>query len=200
MATVWNSADKSANITLSNTDHTATSDAGAGNEGVQSTGSGHSTGKWYIEFFDITTGGNTFGIGFHDTSLTLGNDPQFRVTQDGTTFVPSGGSFAQPGTSPVGVNVSFAIDLDALRGYIRYDGGSWYGPAGAGADPVAGTGGFDLTSAGLPWLPTLRVQFDPRGATMNAGDSGFTYGIPSGFAAWDATGIPPTVARAMMVG
>ena len=87
-----------------------------------------------------------------------------------------------------GVIVSVAVDLNANLIWFRQNGNYWNGIAGA--NPATGAGGYDISgiAGGLIYLfGTVYGQQDK--IIMNPGSSAFTYGVPSGFIAWDSA--PP---------
>ena len=194
MATVWNPADKTASISLSNTNHTAVTTVG-GNEGVRATPTYHgASGKWYLEYTGITFGaGNSCRWGFADAGLSLG-------TATGVMGVDTAGNVnggaGSMGSSPAGKTVCIAMDFDNKRMWARYDGGSWVGNGGS-ADPAANTNGLDIsTGFTLPVIPYTRLQFAGTG-TLNCGDSAFVQAVPSGFLGWDAP--PPPVSYGQVI-
>jgi hypothetical protein len=72
--------------------------------------------------------------------------------------------------------------------YFRLDNGSWFGSA-PGADPVANTGGMDLSAmAGTTMYPAVQGTGD-AGITVNFGASAFSFPVPSGYVAgWPHSG------------
>ncbi len=187
MALLWNGSDSTAHISLSNTDHTATAGSGSGNEGIRGTIS-KSSGKWYLEYSALTNLGGSGRIGFANGTDTLGGAGQFGIDPGGTFHIPSGGSFADFGSTYVGKVVDFAVDLTNNLVWARYDGGNWNG--NGSADPATGTGGHDITGWTGSIFPYTWMQFNPGTATLNGGDSSFTYAAPSGFTAWGGTPSP----------
>ena len=193
MTTTWNPADVSTRVSLSDTNHIATTIAGSGNEGGRATTS-KSSGKWYLEYSAITSTGNErCGFGPASESITSNSVPQHGIDLGGTVNVPGSGTWSPFGGGVAGHVVGFAIDIGALRSYIRYDNGAWGGTGGLTADPVAGTGGFDLTGLTLPTFPKFFLQFNPGTITINCGDRAFAHAPPTGFTAWD--NIPPLPPR-----
>jgi hypothetical protein len=208
MPTVWDTV--SSHVAKSDTDHRVTSGSGSGNEGALAGTVGKSTGKWYLEFPNIDTGGFGFGLGFGpaSTGLTSGNIPEFRMTGNAGIIIPGGGAFGGAATNPTGDLVALLVDLDASpkRGWMQFNG-TWYGNAGVlGAPPAPGdTSGFDLTGATFPWFPIVWLQFNPCFCDINAGDRAFTNPPPTGFNPWDgvaggnATGATITVTTSLPV-
>jgi hypothetical protein len=183
--TVWNSGDITAHIALSDTDHTATSGSGSGNEGVRATVS-HSTGKWFLEYSNISF---PYGarLGFAAAGDTLGGNGQFALDASGITHQPDSSSFSDfGGVNPTGHIIDFAVDLDNSSFWIRYDGGNWNGSGTA--NPSTNTGGHSLSTLVTPIFPYVWLQFNPCTTTIDGGDypsPTFAYPAPSGFNPWD---------------
>lgn len=190
MTTTWNASDKDAAITLSNTNHTASTTGG--DAGVRGTTS-HASGKWYLEYTAITNGGLRDIRGFASATQALNTNTMttgFGCNDAGSMTV-NGGSAAG---SPAGHTLQMAIDIDAGKVWLRLDGGTWNGNGGASPDPATGASGSDYTSlvaahiALFPFCVMLDFGAVPT-TTLNAGDSAFANAPPSGFTAWDST--PP---------
>src|SRR5262245_8044916 len=115
MATTWNPADKTANITLSNGNLTATNGAAAGNT-VRAT-SGLGSGKWFFEVtMSVWLGANS-GPG---VALSTAPMPWFNNTP-GVAYVDgfgniringatSGSALGTPGSGDI---IACAVDLTA---------------------------------------------------------------------------------------
>lgn len=189
MSTTWNPADKASGITLSSTNHVATSTSG--NNSVRGTTS-HASGKWYLEFptITITSGGGLVGVGDAMASLTGG------ATNNAIGVAPGGGIqfFASSHVNPfagapslTGHRLGLAIDFDNGLAWFRLDGGDWNGSPTA--DPASGAGGF--SGAGFPdtLFPFTWIQ-NSGSTTINCGDSPFVDPVPASFAGWD---VPPVV-------
>jgi hypothetical protein len=182
--TVWNTGDSTAHIATSDTDHTATSGSGSGNEGIRATVS-HATGKWFIEFTNVSY---LYGgwLGFAAASDTLGGTGQFGIDSGGNSHFTSGSSSGDPGSNPTGHVVDFAIDLDNSLMWSRYDGGNWNGSGTA--DPATGAGGHSISGFTGPVFPYAWLQFNPDTVTIDGGDypsPTFIHPAPSGFTPWN---------------
>lgn len=185
----WNPSDKDAAITLSNTNHTATT--ASGDAGVRGTKS-HSSGKWYIEFTATATGTLRYAAGFARADQLLNTG-----TLSHTACVTLGGFFSPGGGSNVGALaghvIQIAIDLSAGLAWWRIDGGTWNGNGGASPDPATGTNGAVYTSGGgltagdtlFPFCDMVSFGGTPI-TVINTGDSSFANAPPTGFVAWDA--------------
>ena len=162
----------------------------------------HSTGKFYAEF-GMWVSSNQSGVGIGNASAVpaswggiAGNSPGpasngagIFQNENGTIWVDevqqtNSYDLALQG----GVIVSVAVDLNANLIWFRQNGNYWNGIAGA--NPATGAGGYDISgiAGGLIYLfGTVYGQQDK--IIMNPGSSAFTYGVPSGFIAWDSA--PP---------
>ena len=192
MATVWNPADKTAHVSLSNTNHTATAVTGGGNDGVRATPTYHgASGKRYLEYTGITHAYSS-RWGLADAGLALGDSsPVLGVDTAG--YINGGYG---PIGDPAGHTVCFALDFDNKRMWVRYDAGSWVGNGGT-PDPATNTSGIDISANAFPVIPYMYVQYSTDTGTLNCGDSAFVQAIPSGFLAWDAP--PPPVSYGQVI-
>lgn len=183
--TFWDSADKSANMTLSGGNLIATATGTAAGVRVNKT---KSTGKWYVEhlinpfdasdeaYVGIMTStwpvGGVGGFTGDSERLVLGhigevNGPYGTVEPGGIGYLP-------------GDIVSMSVDLDNNRVWFKVNAGNWNG--NGAANPSTNTGGFQLTG-GLPMR--LYVYSGFSGASWSTKfESGFTYTVPSGFSGW----------------
>ncbi len=177
----WNPADKSAGVTLSNGNLTATVQ---GSEQARAT-LGRSTGKWYFEVVAVANVAQS-GFGFSDLVATVDGG-----STQATEFLWFGGGL---GWIWLGTTWDFtvktialsevgglAIDLDAGKAWVRNFAG-WSG------DPVAGTGGNSIGYVAEPVYPVCGAVGGAvdNDITANFGATAFAYTVPSGFAAWDA--------------
>jgi hypothetical protein len=196
MATVWDPADKTTNITLSSGNHIATTTGGAGNEGVRASPTYHgASGKWYLEYTGISFG-HTSRWGFTSAMETLGDTAGvLGIDTAGWINAGAGG----PCGDPTGHTVCFAMDFDNKKMWVRYDGGAWVGNGGASPDPATDTNGVDITGFTSPVVPYFYGQFSGDTGTLNCGDSAFVQAIPSGFTAWDSIPPPPPVSYGQVI-
>lgn len=193
---VWNSADKAANMSLSNGDRTmtATSNASGGARGTV----GKSSGKWYFELvqgatvFGSGAAAVPFGIATSGVSLTaddVGADANgagirrdcsnYRYNATNTAANPDPGGFAT--TSAV---LMVAFDADA--GSIWFGAnGTWGGVGGVTGDPGAGTTPSISGLGSGPWFPIAkRNSTNGASITLNASAALCAYAAPSGFSYW----------------
>ena len=193
MAVTWNSADKSADITLSGSDLVATCTNGTpGQYNVRAT-IGRTTGKRLVKF-TITgqAAARQMHVGLWNTAVNNstwpGGQPGGLTTGESAGQVWQNGGWLGPVVPFVtGDVVLIAIDMDARKLWIKPGAGNWN--ADAGADPQAGTGGISYTAITGALFPGLNGS-----ATGDAVTADFAYtnvSLPS-FLAWESNGEPTT--------
>jgi hypothetical protein len=186
----WNSADASADLTLSLSDtrasYTGPSDFQAG--AVRAT-VGKSTGKWVFEIGINSTGYHSPGLA--NSSVVLDEYPgvagglnvvysqqsatEWKTNNDATT-IGTGASMTPGG------NVTFAVDLDAELLWTAINGGNWNN--NGSADPATGTGGWDISALNAgPFFPYVVLNFPAEGIA-DIRNAGMAKSIPTGFSAW----------------
>lgn len=189
--TVWNSADKSADITLSVSDRVATRNAGAAAwraaRGVSSFTIGTAT-KRYFEVEVTGLGGSSgfiAGVALSAASLEsyIGSDNSgygfqaVNAAQRNAYY--SGTPVAYTSVPAIGVGERMMVALDVATGRL------WFGTKGAWiGDPAAGTGYVYTVAAGT-YFPGISLYDNPAGGRLYA-DGGYLYNRPSGFVSWDA--------------
>ena len=196
---VWNSADKTATVTLSNGDKTATS--GSSNGGVRGN-VGKASGKWYFELnIDTTNVWNTSGTiraygiataafvtlgstGPGDASGSAGilvNLNNFRL--DGGSTVTNN---PDPGTAASGGVIMLAFDAGAGNLWFGFNG-TWCGVGGVVGDPGAGTTpSLSSIPAGTYFPCISRSGGSGRPVDLWASLADCAYSLPSGFSYWGA--------------
>lgn len=194
--TTWNPADKSAAITLSNGNLTATDTATEDSDGVRST-TGQSAGKVYFEVTATTSstdwaaglanstfpltlhaglGGDGNGIGFYNV-----NPPQYIYYNNGAlaTGTTAGAS---------GDIIYFAADLTNhllwVSSPVMRAASTPWNDSGS-ANPATGVGGVSFTGLTCPCFITFNDE-EPGAATINAGGP-FNGTVPTGFVAFQPT-------------
>jgi len=183
---IWNPADL-VNITLSNGNHTATSQATSG--GVRAACS-VTTGQkiyWEVTFNTITSTqtaagcarstanlGNLAGLGTANAAVVFGNG----IININAGFAGSIGT--RSSGDVIGIAVDFAAGLIWFR---VAPSGNWNGSGTA--NPATGTGGFSISGiTGGPLFPNFSTtNLANEVITGNFGDSTFTGAVPSGFSA-----------------
>ena len=188
--TTWNSADKHADITLSGGDLIATKTGTTAFRGFRGVAN-HSTGKYYWEYVvgSEVTANNTY-MGFSNSSQALttfmGSSNNSVAWATGATQLikNSGGFSSGTGVSyAAGDVVSWALDLDNSRVWVRKNGGNWMNDGAK--DPATNTGGIDISGvAAGPYYPSGSLLTATDYVTANFGGSAYTYTPPSGFGNW----------------
>lgn len=195
---VWNSADKTASVTLSNGDKTAT--ASATNQGVRGN-IGKSAGKWYCEIVQgatpwQNTGGNyVFGVALAGFA-TLGSTGvglaagSAGVQVNLNNFTLNNGTAVaddpDPGTGTAAGSVfMIALDMDGAQVWFGLDG-TWCGVGGVTGVPATGTApSLSGLTAGA-YFPCVSLSDSGGIAHLYASASDCTYSPPSGFSYWSA--------------
>jgi len=187
----WSSFDKSANVTLSNIDKTATvTTALSGGARSTTKRTNGTAGKWYAEFVLVTP--NSLRVGIHEASATITSAFQ------GTYYTASTGVIAVLGTAgsvdlgPAAVAgdvISMALDAGAERIWFRSNGGLWN--ADAAANPATGTNGIDISATPNTDHALWGQSSQISAVTIRTKFAEFGYAAPSGFKSW-MNETPPT--------
>lgn len=173
--TTWNPSDKSANITLSGGDLTATDGAGDGGYYAVRGTVGKSSGKWYWEVTvgtGVVPSASQVSIGAATTSHTLS---AFLGSASGGWGYTNTGGKADAGSSTTGWGATYvtadvigvALDMDTKKLTV-YKNGTLVGDI---STALSGT-----------VYPAVSLS-GGRAVTVNFGASAFTHSAPSGFAA-----------------
>lgn len=192
--TTWNPADKTAGVTLSNGNRTAT---GAGSlQGARGVDS-QSTGKYYVEYTG-TFGANESVIGFGaSTAAISGSSLTGTVVyhKSGLVFVNGNGVLFSLPTLSSGSLLCAALDLTNRLIWFRVGAaGQWNGSGTA--NPATGTGGQSITAIPATLFPYVNV-WNGDSATANFGDTAFTGAVPSGFTAGFPAPAPTAITGAL---
>lgn len=175
VATAFNPSDKSTEITLTNSNLTATGTGTSGHIGSVRSLISKSSGKWYWEVTVVTQGfsGSSFAIGIADATFNVsagsgpGTDTHAYVCWDDggkeTNNVFTGGYCSNMVvTSKVGV----AMDLDGGTITLYFNGVS----QGTMFSGITGT-----------WYAMYYGDVFANSCTFNFGGSAFTYAAPAGY-------------------
>jgi hypothetical protein len=178
--TTWSTTDKTASVTLSNGNLTATTITVA--QGLRAADR-QASGKFYLEFTMNTTNSATY-IGLVGINTTLGISttvaPSAVVNINGTISVDNVSTGIQLGVRSSGDVYGVAVDLSNRLIWFRVaPSGNWNNSAAA--SPGTGVGGIGITGGlGLPLYPW--AYFNGAGNIVaNFGDSAFSGTVPSGF-------------------
>jgi len=184
--TVWNTADKSANVTLTNASLTASASS-ASNCAVRGTAS-KATGKYY---FEVTSTGtiSASGIGLATAAANLSTAQTavgpivFVNATNGIIFLNGGSIGGVTNTPPAasGDVTLIAVDLTLQRIWFRRNNTLWNNSVPA--DPATNTGGLDISSVFGAAAAFPLVTFGSTGLnhTANFGASAFAFAAPAGF-------------------
>lgn len=184
-ADAWDVNDKSSNITLSNSDKTATTtSASAG--GIRSTTKQTSgtAEKYYAEFLVGSTRPTLVGITPQLPQSVNSDVGSFNVAlSDGTIALNASTVLAVIGAFASGDVACVAWDAGARLVWFRRNGGSWNNSGSA--NPATGTGGGDCSfSADIGHALWMQSTISGSSATVRTELAEFTQSVPSGFKSW----------------
>lgn len=199
--TIWNAADKSATISLSGGNLTATSST-AVSQSVRSSTS-KSSGKVFFEL-TLSTLTNDISVGIANATMALnvggglGGDanglgfyavsPAQSAWINGTQLY-GGGTYT---SSSAGAVVSVALDISNKLVWIstavmRATSTPWNNSGTA--NPATGTNGQSIsTLAAGPYYICFNDDLGGAVAVLNVGASAYNQSIPTGFSSWDVQG------------
>jgi hypothetical protein len=182
----WNASDKSANITLSNGNLTATASSATGSA-VRTTIS-QSTGKYYFEIAGTGTPANSFaglttGTKSLDTIQASASSCILARFSDGLilnelNFV---GNMAGGAAGVNGDVTCLAVDMTNKRIWFRRNSTNWND--NASFNPATNVGGYDISPTFASTAAFPFVSFNGTGFNYiaNFGASTFVGAVPAGF-------------------
>jgi hypothetical protein len=192
MTVLWNTADKSANITLSGSSLIATASSAA--QGGVRADTSFAGGLLYYEVKLNGTAGNLTGIGWCNAAAAftsyigidtkgIGGFPQ----NTNTNIVINNASIGTVGRNgSTGEILRIAVNFTSSKIWFALPGSYWNNSATA--DPGSGTGGLSIsTIAAGPYFPFFCVNASGFGVTANFGATPFQFPIPSGFSPVDTS-------------
>jgi hypothetical protein len=180
---VWNSSDKTANLTLSggNLVATATGDTAA----VRSVASVTTNQKVYMEYVPTVNANDQqfgFALATHNFTATIGANEggtsrSFGVWYTGTyqDFSSADNNAAMPAYA-TGNRVGIAYDDGAKRFWSRVNGGAWSNSG----DPAAGTGGRVVSVTGTLYACVF-IAYNTEITTARFASGSWIDSAPSGF-------------------
>jgi hypothetical protein len=210
----WNPADKATEITLSNSNATATSTNHVNGYAVRGV-TAHSTGKWYIEFQDLVVDPAQTDdyVGFASLPEPLETSGFSSTSQ--ITYLSAGSNFSDvafsfttglPAYSGGGHTVCMAVDFDNNLAWVRIDNGNWNSTT-TSQDPSSGISSFNRTISNTEWYPFASLRSVSDAATLAETPAEFLYTPPTGFNPWGgltnfwaSTDSPDTMSAAGTVG
>lgn len=190
-----NTADTSANLTLSGGNLTFVRNVGGGSWASVRANQGKQSGKWYFEVRNNANGATNgdIMIGFMRNTDVLTTYPgnvaqstasigwQMNMSPDSVKFKGGTGSLGAQtgyGFANTAQYSHIAVDLDAGNVWVRNSSGSgWAG----GGDPTTGTLPTFTIPAGSYVYPAFGQFSNPASATVNFGATAFNGTVPSGF-------------------
>jgi len=203
--TEWSSTNKTAGITLSNFNLTATANASTTNwvkaVSVKATGAG----KFYWEVWPTAwVSGNT-AHGFCPSALSNPNASSYSgvcaIARTGAIWVDgSSTGTTLTGVTPGTSKFSIALDLVGKLVWFRVaPSGNWNNSGTA--NPATGAGGVDVSAiTGIDAVPVAMTGTISDAVDANFGGFAFSGAVPSGFATgWTAAAVPSTQGPRVMV-
>lgn len=186
---VWNSADKTAGVTLSNGDLTAfATDISS----IVNATLARSAGKYVFAINpDLLAGTTTWRIGIRNNAATVALDDAIWVAASGGVTRAVNASTITAATVQSWLasasEVMIAVDLNAGKFWVKVDAGNWNNSATA--NPATGVEGIDFSAIiGQSFFPMWFMNnTNDNQVTANFGASPFTNAIPAGFTSWDGS-------------
>lgn len=184
--TVWNAADKSADLTLSNGDRTLTSTATSWKSARAVLGL--STGKYY---FEMTMSAAHFVLGMANGGAAIINSYIGSAASSAGLRTETGDNFTSgfdlagtgPGGSAIAATYGIAVDLDARKIWMRKDAAAFPGTG----NPETGASPYWTYATPLTLFPAASVFTLGGFVTLNAGQEAFVGAVPAGYTAgWSA--------------
>lgn len=189
--TTWDSGNKSADITLSNSDLTATVGVSGGPAAVRATTSLSSTNKRYGELTIVAANVavGSAAIGFVNGTFTFSaglttTANSFGYRQDGiilTNNGPLGLCAVGFPTWQAGDNVSWAQDFAAKLFWTRVNGGAWLGNVLGTSDPATDANGCDTSTVTGSIFPAFSSTPSTDAVTAKFSSSSWSFAAPSGY-------------------
>lgn len=184
MPVTWNPSDKSADITLSESDMKATASSPTGFAGVRAT-LGRSSGKWYFEVQVYFPSGNgVVGIGNASETLTYPGDSTDGYGYEADDGNKHHGTEEAYGDSYTSIQIAVAVDLD--------NGKIWWGQSAEGGttwqnsgDPETGANPAYTGISGT-FYPMVGINTDGEYAYGRFSSADQSSSPPSGFSAWES--------------
>ncbi len=183
--TTFNPSDKSANITLTGGNLIVTATNGTLG-GVRATDR-QVVGKFYWECTCNTIVGGGTGVGFANSTVSLGVNPTTtigtcQIISSANIYVNGANSGVDLGTITAGTVVCIAVDLVNELLWMRLSAaGNWNN--NAANNPATGVGGIAIPGfgVGIPMHPAAWINGSTDQITANFGDTAFTGAVPSGY-------------------
>jgi hypothetical protein len=185
-ADAWNINDKTANLTLSNSDRTATS-TNATDAAARSTKTrpytGGADGAYYAEFL-LGSATTVYGVGIcpMTSGVTTGADCVYLNCWSGEVFLQGTPIGDLATTFTTGDVVSMAWNAVSGDVWFRKNAGNWNNSGTA--DPATGTGGFAASYLFDSYALWTISTFSGTVNTVRTKFAQFTQSVPTGFSSW----------------
>lgn len=177
--TTWSTTDKTANLTLSNSNLTVTSTAQGENNIRSADFTAAGTTACYFEVVAGTMNDAMIGISgiAYSVSNTAFNSPFVYALQNGGQYYYNGGSLGSIGFTYTSGDVISVAYTDSQI-WFRKNGGYWNNTASG--DPATGTGGLSHNIYGKK-LVLARIYSNGNAYNLRTSPSSWTYAAPTGF-------------------
>ena len=154
------------------------------------------SGKWYWEVTVTTFGGNYVYVGIGDSDAALSTNAGaaagcWQYHSDGYTSSDGVATGSAWGAS-YGLNSVIGVAYDADNGFLYVAKDNTFQASG---DPTSGATGTGALASGLDSaekFPIVRVQNSSNAASVNMGQTAFTYTPPTGYVALATQNLPPS--------
>jgi hypothetical protein len=176
----WNYNDRQTAATVYGEDYAVVRSSGTGAAAVRATTS-KSSGKWYWEVYVLFWSTSGEGPGVANATYTLnsdlGEDTNGISFRSGALRYNAGNTTGMP-TYDTGDWLSFALDKDNNKLWVRVNGGNWNN---SGSDnPATNTGGYSISVTGALY-PTGFLAIEGAGQVFVPQSRRWKYTAPSGF-------------------
>ena len=192
-ATTWNSADKTTNLNLSNSDRTVTYGIASNtNEGIRSVAATAASQLVYIEHV-IGTISTSWVIGFATSvpALTTGGNIVGASPTRCFGFVASGAFQCADSPDHTGAGIAslasgdrigIAFNTVTAKAWARKNGGAWNSAVGGSQDPATGDGGRVVAVTGSPYHAWVGMDANTGDVfTTNFATDSWSDAAPSGY-------------------
>lgn len=183
----FNPADKTASITLSNNNYTATVNAAALYAGVRGN-IGRAVGKYYLEFTASVKTNSNWVCGIANAALAIGsqggNNKNYAYLLDSGSIQYNFGNAGTATAYVAGNVIGCAVDFGNNAIWFRVGTGIWNN--NAANNPATNVGGVNISGlTATTCFPYFSGNLLNDACVVNTGSSAFTGSIPSGFLPWD---------------
>ncbi len=191
-ATVWNSADKNANITLSGSDLIATGNGNTGHWHIARSTNALASGKLYIEHTpDVLASPSTtvpLGLGVANSTQSIANDNYTGATNNSVGWFVNNGQWFKNAVGAAAGSFPTAVISDVLALLVDIDNGVMYGWNVTQSTYTKLPADITTVISGGNVMVGVAIFNDTTQETSNFGASAFTGTPPFEFASgWDGS-------------